>query len=63
MAPDPEKSHPAGELLFSSRPGGANRGVSRSLQPSMLPRKHPQYHARRRLLRAWAGHFKTKRKG
>jgi putative transposase len=62
LAPDPEKPHPAGELLFSSRPGGANRGVCRSLQPSTLSREHQQSHARRRLLRARPGHFKTARK-
>ena len=62
MAPDPEKPHPAGELIFSSRPRGANRGVCRSLQPSTLSREHPKPHACRRLLRARPGHFKTARK-
>ena len=49
----------AGELLLSRRPGSADRGVRRSLQPSAIPREHQQSHARRRLLRAWPDHFKT----
>ena len=62
MAPDPGEPHSAGELLLSSRSGGADRGVRRSLQPSTLPRKHQQPHPRRRLLRAWASHSKKEEK-
>ena len=56
MAPDPE------ELLLSSRSGGADRGVRRSLQPSTLSRKLQQPHPRKRLLRAWQAILKKRKR-
>ena len=52
--PDAEEPHPAGELLFSRRPGGECWRFRRALQPSSLSREPGQYHASRRLLRTRA---------
>ena len=38
-APDPEKPHPAGELLSTRRSRSPDRGVRRTLQPSALSRE------------------------
>src|SRR3546814_18382095 len=62
LAPDPEKPHPAGELLPVRRPRSPDRGLRRTLQSPALSREPKKRDARRRLLRLGPGHHQTTRK-
>jgi hypothetical protein len=51
LASDPQKPHPARELLSARRARGPDRSLRRSLQSPALSREHRQSDAGRRLLR------------
>src|SRR3546814_16751647 len=61
LAPDPEKPHPAGELLTARRPRSPDRGLRRTLQSQALSRETKSRDARRPLLLQGPGHHQTTR--